>query len=221
MGCKALIDALPFLSLPSVFFGGALVWDPVSKVPLRSVPCDPSVLLLVDSILRRFRNVSVTVYSAFSAWTYQSNRILEEKGVAYDRSAPVVSSLPSGDLEILKVLLTCEDPSVLSGIQRDLIDPEVFHGVFASTHFFEITAASVDKGSAVSLVRALSSGLSDYRFWAAGDAPSDLLMRRAVDGFACPRDAHPSLIPSADFVFPSAGEEGIISLLRYLKAHPD
>jgi hydroxymethylpyrimidine pyrophosphatase-like HAD family hydrolase len=89
--------------------------------------------------------------------------------------------------------------------------------VFASRHFFEITDSKVNKGTATQHLFHLVPHLKEYKVWAAGDAPSDAMMKPFVDAFAAPVDAHPTVLSVTDVTFPSAKEEGITQFLASLK----
>lgn len=216
-GCQTLIDALPPLTLPSIFFGGALIWDTVNKKVLKKVPNDPSILGVVQEIFKTYPTVSITLNTESQGFTLRTNRILQTKGVLYDRSSPLINELPDCNEQILKVLLTDENPDVLTEIKLTLLDPALFHGVFASKHFFEITDSKVSKGIAIKHIFHLVPHLKEYRVWAAGDAPSDAMMKPYVNAFAAPADAHSTVLSISDFTFPSAKEQGISHFLTYLK----
>jgi len=216
-GCNTLIDALPQLTLPSIFFGGALIWDTVHRKALKIIPCDNSILKVVRSIYESYPTVSITLNTENRGWTLRTNQILQTKGVLYDRSSPIINELPARNEQILKVLLTNENPDILTEIKLNLLDPLHFHGVFASRHFFEITDSKVNKGTAIEHLLDLAPHIKEYKIWASGDAPSDALMRPYVTAFAAPSDAHPTVLSVADFTFPSAKEEGISHFLAYLK----
>lgn len=216
-GCQTLIDALPQLTHPSIFFGGALIWDTVKGKALKSMPCDNSIFEVVQAIFEAYPSVSITLNTENQGWTLRTNKIFQTKGVLYDRSSPLITKLPDHKQKILKVLLTDENPEIITEIKLTLLDPALFHGVFASRHFFEITDSKVNKGTAIQHLFHLVPHLKEYKVWAAGDAPSDAMMKPYVDAFAAPVDAHPTVLSVADITFPSAKEEGISQFLASLK----
>lgn len=216
-GCQTLINALPPLTLPSIFFGGALIWDSINRRTLMSMPCDLSILDVMQTILRTYPSVSITFNTESQGWTLRTNQILQTRGVLYDRSCPLIDEVPVRERQILKVLLTDADPEILNEIRLTLLDPSLFHGVFASRHFMEITDSKVNKGTAIQHLSLLVPHMKEYKVWAAGDAPSDAMMKPYVDAFAAPEDANPTVLSVADFIFPSAKEEGINQFLAYLK----
>jgi hydroxymethylpyrimidine pyrophosphatase-like HAD family hydrolase len=75
----------------------------------------------------------------------------------------------------------------------------------------------VNKGTAIENLFHLVPHLKKYKVWAAGDAPSDAMMKPYVDAFAAPVDAHPTVLSVADVTFPSAKKEGICKFLSSLK----
>ena len=215
-GCQPIINSLKTLNLPSIFFGGALIWDTKANKEVFSKPLDKSIFDVVGQILDRYKEVSVTLNTIDEAWTVRTNETLQTKGVTYDRNTPVVDKLPSKEKNILKVLLTCSEADVLKEIRSELLDPSIFYRVFASRHFFEITDYTVDKGKAIEVLKGMYPHLKNGKLWAAGDAQSDAPMRHYVNSFACPEDAHPSVVEFADFIFPSAKEAGFVKFVDHL-----
>ncbi len=217
-GCRPIINSLKGINLPSIFFGGALIWDTNADKEIFSKPLDKSILNVIPQIIAKYEKVSVTLNSIDEAWTVRTNEILKTKATTYDRNTPVVDidSINLKDKKLLKVLLTCDDPDVLKKIRSELLDPSLFHRVFASRHFFEITDHTVDKGKAIEILKEIYPHLKNGKLWAAGDAQSDAPMRHYVNCFACPEDAHPAVVELADFIFPSAQKAGFVKFIDHL-----
>lgn len=215
-GCYPIIDSFESLNLPSIFFGGALIWDTNHKKEILSRPLSHSIFDVVTAIKERYPQVSITMNSRDEGWTVQTNEVLQNRATYFDRNTKVVDYLPSKDERILKVLLTAQEPEIIKEIQKSLLDPSLYHSVFASRHFFEITDQAVDKGSAIEIIKEEHAPLKGKTLWAAGDAPSDAPMREYVDKFAAPEDAHPKVIELADYLFPSAKESGIVKFIDHL-----
>lgn len=217
-GCQPIIKSLKSLNLPSIFFGGALIWDTNENKEVFSKPLDKSILEIVPKIIRDYEGVSVTLNSIDQGWTVKTNETLQVKATTYDRTTPVVDfeSVNFKEEKLLKVLLTCANPDTLKKIRSELLDPSLFHRVFASRHFFEITDHTVDKGKAIEILKDLYPHLKNGKLWAAGDAQSDAPMRHYVNYFAAPEDAHPSVVEFADYIFPSAQESGFVKFIDHL-----
>jgi len=214
--CKTLLSSLPEQIAPSIFFGGALIWDIQNDKELYSVYCDNSIFDLVKEIYAAFPSVSITMNTSEDAWTIRTNETLQSRGIQYDKEAEFIEDISSLDTSFLKVLLTCDNPKELEQIEASLIDSTLFHGTFASTHFYEITDKSVNKGTAIQTLKEIYPPLHEYRICAAGDALSDYYMKDYVDLFAAPTDAHKNVVSVANFVFPPAKEGGIIHLIDHL-----
>lgn len=215
-GCTNLISHLPPTTSASIFFGGALIWDIEKRREVVSTSCDPTIFDVAQKILATYPSVSITMNSRDEAWTLRTNTTLQTKGTLYDRETPVVASAPSRSKKILKVLLTSANPLEIEEIKETLLDPHLFHGTFASTHFFEITDKTVHKGTAIKSLLDISKELRKCETWGAGDALSDLAMKEYVDYFACPEDAHKQLLATADYIFPSAKDAGITHLIDHI-----
>jgi len=139
------------------------------------------------------------------------------RGTYYDRHAPFIAQYELKTKRILKVLLTSKEPTIIKEISAELINPSLFHATFASTHFFEITDSSVNKGKAIEIIKERFPEIRETIIWAAGDAPSDITMKGHVNRFACPSDAHPEVYKIADYIFPSPKDTGIIHLINHIQ----
>ena len=216
--CSNLFPHLPEKIAPSIFFGGALIWDVMNKREISSISCDRRIFDLIKEIYDKYPSVSITMNTSEEAWTLRSNSTLQSRAIPYDRDAQMIYTLPSSDKRILKVLLTSENPSELIEIEETMIDKSLFHGNFASSHFYDITDTKVHKGTAIKTLKEVIPEIKECTVWAAGDALSDSYMKEYVDHFAAPDDGHPEVVAGADYIFPTAKEGGMVKLISHLLA---
>lgn len=216
-GCTQILNSLSdFVNCPSIFLGGALIWDPKRQKEIACTYCDNSIIDVISQINRRYPSISITINTKEEIGTLRMNEILKTKGTLYDRSAPFIPMHDLKKKKILKVLLTSDEPIIIEEIKNELLDPQVFHATFASTHFFEITDNSVNKGNAIACIKNRYTEIQNTEIWAAGDSLSDISMKDHVSKFACPSDARPEVYAIADYVFPSPKESGITQLIHHI-----
>ena len=215
LGCSQILNSLSgFINCPSIFFGGALIWDTKSQKEIASTYCNNSILEIISQVYIEYPSVSITINTKGEAGTLRTNGILTNKGTFFDRCAPFIRKHEIEEKKILKVLLTSEDPKIIEEIKNELIDPLFFYSTFASTHFFEITDSSVNKGNAIEIIKDRYPEIRRTEIWAAGDSLSDITMKDHVGGFACPSDANPEVCAIADYIFPSPKDSGITQLIH-------
>ena len=140
----------------------------------------------------------------------RSNEVFEQKALAHDRNGIRTDTLP--DSQLLKVLLTSEDPEALNRMKECCIPDDLYHAQFASSHFFEIVSFTTSKGHAVEEL--LSQIPGPLRTCGAGDSITDLSLAAAVEAFYAPEDAHAAVLEHARGTFPPAREGGIAQLFQ-------
>lgn len=202
----AVCSVVPLLPpcAPSILCGGAMIYDFQNDKVLDSRFLDPKILECLERILAEEPSVSVTVSTAREIFRIHDNQRLLTRGVYEDRTAPKAKLDQVGAL--LKVLFTCDDPAVLENISRKYLDPEKFEMHRASTHFYEVTAAGVNKAAGV---RRLKQLVGREQAFCAGDAPSDLIMASEAELFFAPETAMEPVKCRASHIFPAPAEGGL------------
>ncbi len=208
---REVYSMLP-VNAPSILFGGALLYDFTNAEILSAHYLPPSLPNLIESILSYDSGISVAVSGVEQTWVLRSNEVFEQKALAHDRDGIRTDTLP--DSQLLKVLLTSEDPQTLNRMKEHCIPEGLYHAQFASSHFFEIVSITTSKGHAVAELLSLIPGR--VRTCGAGDSITDLSLAAAVEAFYAPEDAHTAVLEHARGTFPPAREGGIAQLFGEL-----
>lgn len=206
---RCLEDVLPYCSA-CVLCSGALLYDPQKDAILESTPLNSTILSSLERILALEPSVSITVSTENGIFRIRDNPCLLQKGVPEDRTAPTatLAQLPP----VVKVLFTCEEPETLERLPEKYWEPNQFTLHRASTHFYELTAGGVSKGSGIQRLKSITSCDTVL---CAGDAPSDLQMAREADVFFAPESAMHSVKSQADYIFPEPVLGGLSLALAY------
>ena len=203
----SIVQLLP-VNAPCILYGGGMIYDFKEQKILWMQAMDNTIIEVMDTILRCEPSVSITVFTVAGIHTIRMNQFMSEHGVYEDRTAPLCTlSELKGD--ILKVLLTCEDPGILEGLRDHIIDPDVFEYAFAALHFYEITPKGVDKGTSMVKLEELMH-LPDNHFFVSGDAGTDLAMRKNAVLFFAPETAEEIVRRSADYIIPGPSDAGMV-----------
>lgn len=193
----ALLPACPL----AILCGGALVYDFRERKPLFSCHMDADAVSALRKIIEQDPSISVTVSTDSGIYRIHDNECLLRKGVYEDRTAPQASLDQVGPL--LKVLFSCDEPKRIEDAASRYLSPEKFQLHRASTHFYELTAAGVNKASGIAVIAHLLQG---YRIFSAGDAPADIPMAAVSELFFAPQTASESVRSIADHIFPPPQE---------------
>lgn len=206
------LTALLPINAPCLLCAGAIVYDFEKRCVVSVQALDETVFGLLQHIYDTYPDVSITVYTAETLYNIRKNDRLNTRGVYEDRSAPM-TALEDVCGPLVKVLLTHDDPAVLDGIGEKCIDKEKFDYFAASTHFYELTARGVCKGTAAETLVGQFGGSENCRLFAAGDAHSDLTMQPLCELFFSPETAPESVRARADVIFPNPKDGGLAAAL--------
>ncbi len=207
------------VNAPCILCGGGMIYDFTTHKILWMQALDAQITEVIDTVFRHSPSVSIAVYTDKGIHTIRTNRFIAEHGVFEDRTAPLckLSELQGG---ILKVLLTCEEIPVLEELRETVIDPDLFEYAFAARRFCEITPKGINKGTSM-LKLAERMQLPGNHFFAAGDAATDLTMRKNADWFFAPETAPDIVRASADHIIPGPAESGMAQAfaraIRYME----
>lgn len=205
---RQLIEELQ-IKLPCILYGGALIYDFSAEEILYKCAIE-NVQNAVYPILREIRNaypdVSIQVYTDVGIYLLNETKFLREKGVREELTSEVFT-LQQIEGDVLKVVLSCEEESVLEGVRSRLIVPGTA-AAYASRHFIELCNSNATKGKALEqLCNILDIFLSDCV--CAGDALTDIPMMQLCRRSYAPENAMPEVREAADVLFPEAGIGGI------------
>ena len=215
---KNLLPLLPGCSL-GILCGGAVVYDFENNRPLITHYLDASVVSALRELMAQEPSISVTVSIPNGIYRIRDNVCLLTKGVYEDRTAPVGALDQIGPM--VKVLLTCGNPDALEAAAARLFPAHLFEVHRASTHFYEVTAAGVDKATGIEKLNAM---IGYRRVFSAGDAPSDAVMASVSELFFAPETAMEPVRKAASWIFPSPEDGGLAETFGkirvYLDSHP-
>lgn len=215
---KNLLPLLPGCSL-GIMCGGAVVYDFEKNRPLIVHYLDISVVSALKELMAQEPSISVTVSTPDGIYRIRDNTRLLTRGVYEDRTAPVGVLDQIGPM--VKVLLTCDDPQLLEAAVARLFPARLFELHRASTYFYELTAAGINKATGV---EALNATIGNRRVFSAGDAPSDAVMASVSELFFAPKTAMESVREAASWIFPAPEDGGLAEtfdkIRAYLKRHP-
>lgn len=215
---KNLLPLLPGCSL-GILCGGSVVYDFEKNRPLIVHYLDISVVSALKELMAQEPSISVTVSTPDEIYRIRDNTRLLTRGVYEDRTAPVGVLDQIGPM--VKVLLTCDDPQLLEAAVARLFPAQLFELHRASTYFYELTAAGINKATGV---KALNAMIGNRRVFSAGDAPSDAVMASVSELFFAPKTAMESVREAASWIFPAPEDGGLAETFEkirvYLKDHP-
>lgn len=210
---RALRNRLPGCRY-GILCGGAVLYDFANDRPLVVHDLDDGVFPALEELMVREPDISVTVSTAREIYRIRDNLRLLTRGVSEDRTAPTAELREVGP--IVKVLFTCDEPERLEAAVARLFPADVFVLSRASTHFYELTAAGVNKASGI---RELNERLGGRRVFSAGDAPSDTVMIARSELFFAPETAMASVRAAADRIIPGPEAGGLAQAFRELRAY--
>lgn len=93
--------------------------------------------------------------------------------------------------------------------------PAELQAQFSNHNYLEVTAAGVDKGSALQ-AHLIERGLTADQVLCVGDGPNDLGMFAVAGLTAAPANARPQVVAAADLVTNANDEDGVARLLELL-----
>ena len=201
------------INAPCILYSGALIYDYQAEDALSISYMSYEIYDLLSDILSFYKDISVTVYTEKELFNLRTNHTLLTKGVYEDWNAPLTHLQAIRD-PLIKVLFASDDPVLLQRLGVEIIPTTLFDYHSAGTHFYELTAKGVCKGSALSLLRRKLG--NDLAVYAAGDAFSDLTMVGQVQAFYVPITAGQEIQKQASSVFPPPEEGGLAEVLDCL-----
>ncbi len=205
---------------PVVCYQGAVVADPATGEFLRH---EPIPLELARETIHALAEEGFHVNCYVNDELYVSEVTPEAERYASFQSIPVhaVGDLAAWLSEPPTKLVTIDDPDVLDGLEARL--KERFAGrlyISKSLPFFlEFASPDVTKGSGLGFL-AEHLGFTRERTVAFGDGENDVeLLEWAGFGVAV-ANAHPRVLAVADWVCPSAAEEGVAQVIEAVLDSP-
>ena len=112
-----------------------------------------------------------------------------------------------------KMMLICPDVAVLEMLRRAL--PSGLQAQVSNPTYLEVTAAGVDKASAVAAY-CTEAGIPAAAVVAIGDGPNDLGLFAYAGTCVAPANARPEVLERADLVVASNDDDGVAEAIRTL-----
>lgn len=177
----------------------------------RPAPLDEA---LVVARLAGSLGLSVSWYSR-SSWLVATVDAAIEREAAVTHSEPTVADLgrQTEGPDKLMVIAAPGEVELLQRLKERL--GSGLQGQISNPTYLEITAADVDKASAV-LLYADTRGYRPEQVLVMGDGPNDLGMFSVAGVSVAPANASAEVLDAADLVSPSNDEDGVAFLLRCL-----
>lgn len=199
------------VNAPSIIYGGAAIYDFQEKKYLYRRPFQWDVMQGVRAVLEADETISVQVFTTERAFVLRRNRRLNERGVVEENRGPLSDpDEVSGD--ILKLVFCCDEHDRLEAC-RQYFPGEYCNYAFAARTFVDVVPAGLGKKEAMQRLSELL-GVPFNRFFAAGDAITDLPLLEAVGvGFA-PENAMPEVKACVDHIVPDVSQGGMAEAFR-------
>lgn len=199
------------VNAPCILYGGAALYDFAAGEFLYVHPFSPEVLQGVAAVLQGHPAVSMQVFTARDVYVLRRNTRLNCRGVREENTAPL-SVL--GDVEgaVIKLVMCGDDIAELEHCRR-YFPAERCDFAFASRNFVDVVARGCSKVDAMAEL-SQRFALPFSRFFAAGDAMTDLPMLRLSGESFAPANACEAVREAVDRVVPHVGEGGMAEAFR-------
>lgn len=194
------------VNVPCILYGGASLYDfnTARHIYLHSFRCD--ILASVRRVLDEHPAISMQVFTEDEIYVLRRNARLNARGVR-EENVGEERKLEDVQGDIIKLVMCCDDADELAACEP-LFPKDTCAFAFASRNFVDVVAAGCSKLDAM---QALSTHLDiPYsRFFAAGDAMTDLpVLARASVSFA-PANAMDEVKASVTHVVPDVKDGGM------------
>lgn len=205
------------LSLPCIFYNGALVYEPGTGSALHAQTIGSGIERELQAVLDRYPDAGVEILSGGQAYIVRWNDIIREQLAREGMPGldAIWSEIPAG---WYKALVIAEE-STLRHAKRDLeacgrTDLEI---LFSESTLLDMMAAGVSKGSALEWIRR-ELGQDWKQLVAIGDAENDAEMVRRADVGIAVGNACEAVRQAANHVIASHVVPCIPQVLRILDA---
>lgn len=188
---------------PVILYNGAMLFDPMKKQHIATLPLASSVRQIVRELLDWNPDMGAEILTADGIYVIRLNAV-ERQHIATCGVSPVFTDLAHA-------------PEVdrLAAYAASRQDTEVEY-VRSADVFLEILPAGVSKGTAIARFRDRLAD-RDTQIAAAGDYDNDLTMLQHADVGIAPANAQPNVKAAADLVLPdTCDQHGLPRLMQQL-----
>lgn len=192
------------VNVPSIVFGGSMLYDYTKLRCLWQCPLPQHVLQTARDIAAAFSDVAMMVYTDTNIAILNGTDMLWQKGIPVECDKRFLTTRVEGN--ILKLSL-CGEHERVAQIRDIYFAGGEYEVAFSSRHFAEVVSPEAGKGRAMQVLAKLI-GVPLERFIAMGDAQNDLEMLKLAGTAFTLANAPQSIQQVADVVLPHCQDQG-------------
>lgn len=219
LNVRPYTDGIP-MSSPWILYNGAAIFDWQSNSFLYKAPLDRALTeSFVSKVMARFPTINVQVFSG-GPFCQVNPAALPDRQVVLEDQRFECKPMDEITEDWLKVLFCAEDPDTIDAIEAMLDDDPLrlqVHKMHSAARYFELTAPSANKGSALVRLRQLLVP-APLTVVAIGDYFNDIEMLQQADISAAPESALPEVKKDVDIITSSHAESAIADLVLKLES---
>ena len=196
------------ITLPAILYGGASLYDFNQGKHLITHHLKNDILDATKLVLELDSGISVQVYTTEKIFLLHSTSLLRERGVQEEFNISTPAKIEDIYGDILKIVLTCEDPNLLQKCHDTIFTDSDFYFAFSGRRFAEVVAGHVNKAVMnAHLLNKLNIPLS--RTFAAGDSMNDYQMMIECAYTFSPINSNSKILELCNETIPVCEEGGV------------
>lgn len=198
----------------SVLYTGGAIYDFKNEEYLWYSTFREGIKVKLEQLVSDYPSISVQVYTKDNIYLLQVNDLLLSRGVKEELSQDFSTILDITDFEeIIKLVLTDEDPEILKDCRKRVFDEEGYKFEFSSTHFVEVVPDSAGKDNgAMRVIEYL--GIKKPVIFAAGDGMTDIPIMQKADISFAPENAAEKVLQTVQFIVPTCEHGGMVDAFQ-------
>ena len=209
------------ITLPSILYGGASLYDFSKNKHIVTYPLKETVFDAIRLLMKIDEDISVQIFTSEKIYMLRCNELYRARGIKEEYAASVAADIKDVRGDVIKIVMTCEEPQVLQKIHDTIFTGSDYHFAFSGRRFAEVVAGNVSKAA---MIKELLSKIDVpmERTFAAGDAMTDYQMMIDCAYTFAPVDSNPKILEICDETIPVCEEGGVAialeSALRIMKS---
>lgn len=220
LNVRPYVGGLPLTS-PWILYNGAAIYDWQSQSFAYKALLDRALTCaFVGRVLARLPEINVQVFSG-GPYCQVNPRAQPDAHALREEQRFENNPIEQTADEWLKVLFCDDDPELIDAVEAMLVDDPLcsrVHQTRSGPRYFELTAAGVNKGSALARLRQLLDP-PPRRVVAIGDYHNDIEMLNAADIAAAPASALPEVKSLARIITQDHRQSAVADLILQLDAY--
>lgn len=215
-GARHIWEILPDHSMPTIYFNGALIYDPTQQAALHADVLPAGMHRVLQFLLDDFSEIGIECYTIDQAFVLQDSEITQMHIKMLHETPQYVSVKDIPETGILKMFVTGSHQETRA-VQHSLLEtfPNMFQAVPSGDVFLEIFSLQSDKGAAVRFLKQYYP--QKKRFYAVGDNYNDFSMFREVEQAFVPENGVPKA-KEIGRVVSSCDTGALFDVIQYLDA---